>query len=71
MMTATSMAATIDLDDPADIEAFFDGVVLSQMKSNGSPSGTVAITRNGKLIFAKGYGYQDIEQQIPVDPFTT
>jgi len=68
---AINASAAPSLDDPAAIETFIDGVVLPAMKANSSPSGTVAIVRNGELIFAKGYGYQDVEKQIPVDPFTT
>jgi CubicO group peptidase (beta-lactamase class C family) len=66
-----ALAAATDLDDPARLEAFVDGVVQPLMKNNNSPSGTVAIMHNGTMIFAKGYGFQDIEKQIPVDPFTT
>ncbi|MEQ8514223.1 MAG: serine hydrolase domain-containing protein, partial [Chromatocurvus sp.] len=33
---------------------------------NNSPSGTVAIAHRGEVIFAKGYGYQDVEEGIPV-----
>ena len=66
LLTSNLMAATSSLDDPAVVEAFVDGLVKPLMKNNNSPSGTVAIARNGELIFAKGYGFQDVEQQIPV-----
>jgi len=68
---AGSVTAAPSLDDRAALEAFVDGVVLSAMKANSSPSGTVAIVHKGELVLAKGYGYQDVEKQIPVDPFTT
>ncbi len=68
---ASGVAAAPSLDDRAALEAFVDGVVLSAMKANSSPSGTVAIVHKGELVLAKGYGYQDVEKQIPVDPFTT
>ena len=71
MMAAHAMAATSSLDDPAMLEVFVDGVVEPLMKNNNSPSGTVAIMRHGELVFAKGYGFQDVEQQVPVDPFRT
>jgi CubicO group peptidase (beta-lactamase class C family) len=41
------------------------------MKNNSSPSGTVAIMRSGELILAKGYGFEDISKQTPVDPYRT
>lgn len=59
------------LDDPVRLEAFVDGVVNQLMKNNSSPSGTVAIMKDGELIFAKGYGFEDIEEQVPVDAYTT
>ncbi len=55
----------------AAIEAFFDGAVGPLMVNNSSPSGVVVLARAGEVIFAKGYGYQDLEQRIPVDPYTT
>ncbi|MGK2925866.1 MAG: serine hydrolase domain-containing protein, partial [Lysobacterales bacterium] len=68
---ATQEMTRVGLDNPALVGAYVDGIVGPLMANNNSPSGTVAITRNGRLIFAKGYGFQDIDQQIPVDPFTT
>jgi CubicO group peptidase (beta-lactamase class C family) len=59
------------LDNPALVGAYVDGIIGPLMANNNSPSGTVAITHKGRLIFAKGYGFQDVDQQIPVDPFKT
>ena len=71
-VSMTAMALEIsDLDNPKITEAFVDGLVLPLMKNHNSPSGTVAITKGGKLIFAKGYGFQDIENNIPVDAAKT
>ena len=66
--TATTAAS---LDDVAALEAYIDGIVKPLMKNENSPSGTIAIVRNGELIFAKGYGFEDIEEQTPVDPYVT
>ncbi len=71
LVTMSANAAVPDLDDPAALEAFVDGVVKPLMVNNNSPAGTVAIIRDSQLIFAKGYGFQDIEKQIPVDAYTT
>lgn len=64
-------SAPSELDNTEALEAFIDGVVEPLMKNNNSPSGTVAIARDGELIFAKGYGFKDIDAQEPVDPETT
>lgn len=60
-----------DLDNPKITEAFVDGLVVPLMKNHNSPSGTVAIVKGGEVVFAKGYGYQDVENHILVDPATT
>ena len=71
ILVTSAKAATADLDDPAVLEAWVDGIVDPLMKNNNSPSGTVAIARSGQILLAKGYGYQNIEKRIPVDPATT
>lgn len=69
-LLAGSAIAT-GLDDRAAVEKFVDGVVMPLMQINDSPSGTVAILVDGELIFTKGYGFADIENQVPVDPEKT
>lgn len=68
---AAAAAAPPALDDQAALNAFVDGLVRPLMKDHNSPSGVVAITRDGELILAKGYGYKDVEAQVPVDPART
>src|SRR5690606_24965938 len=70
-LAATGGAEPPSLDDRAALAAFVDGLVWPLMKANSSPSGTVAISWRGELIFAKGYGFQDIENRVPVDPART
>ena len=55
------------LMNPAVVEAFFNGIINTHMKSNNSPSGTIALVHNDRIIFQKGYGYQNIEEQIPTE----
>lgn len=65
------LAGAADLDDPAALEALVDGIVRPLMRNHSSPSGTVAIAHDGRVLLAKGYGHQDIEGRIPVDPART
>ncbi len=67
----TVVASEAGLDNPQVVEAFVDGVVMPLMKNYDSPNGAVAIVKDGELIFARGYGYQDIEKNIPVNPSET
>jgi CubicO group peptidase (beta-lactamase class C family) len=67
----TAAASAESLDDPVVLETYIDGVVRPLMKTNNSPSGTVAIAKDGELIFAKGYGFENVADRTPVDPYTT
>lgn len=64
-------ADTPDVTNSAVVEAFVDGAVKPLMESEHSPSGVVAVMKDGKMVFAKGYGHVDIENDIPLDPKTS
>jgi CubicO group peptidase (beta-lactamase class C family) len=32
---------------------------------------TIAVVKDGQLYFSKGYGWQDVDKRIPVDPEKT
>ena len=57
--------------DANDLEAFFDGALLVQLESKHIAGAVVAVVAGDKLVFAKGYGYADVETHKPVDPQTT
>ena len=57
--------------DPAELEAFLDGLLAQQMAENHIAGAAVAVVKDGQLFFAKGYGYADVENNIPVDAETT
>jgi CubicO group peptidase (beta-lactamase class C family) len=52
--------------DPAELEAFIDGLMAAHMASRKIPAATIAVVKDGKLFFAKGYGFADCEKRIPV-----
>jgi CubicO group peptidase (beta-lactamase class C family) len=54
------------INNPNIVEAFFDGIISTHMKENKSPSGTISLVYRDRIIFSKGYGYQDIEKNILV-----
>ncbi|MGH8236058.1 MAG: serine hydrolase domain-containing protein, partial [Steroidobacteraceae bacterium] len=60
-----------DLTKREDLEAFIDGVMATQLRSQHVAGATIAIVRDGQLFFAKGYGYEDVERKVPVDPEKT
>ncbi|MEE8245064.1 MAG: serine hydrolase domain-containing protein [Pseudomonadales bacterium] len=54
--------------DPIDLEAYVDGIVLGRIKAMDVVGVTVSIVHRGEMIFAKGYGYDDLEEEREVDP---
>ena len=50
----------------ADVEAFLDGLVPLQIKQADIAGATSSVVKDGKLLFAKGYGYADVEKKMPV-----
>jgi CubicO group peptidase (beta-lactamase class C family) len=57
--------------DPAELEAFLDKELGKEMKKHHIAGAAVSVVKDGKLFFAKGYGYADLENKIPVDPERT
>jgi hypothetical protein len=57
--------------DPADVGPFVDAFILAQMEKNQIPNAAVAVVSNGEVIYLNGYGFADIDRQIPVDPNQT
>ena len=46
-----------------------DEAIIQIMEHHGVPGAALTITRNGKLVLAKGYGWQR-EHRVPVKPDT-
>jgi CubicO group peptidase (beta-lactamase class C family) len=57
--------------DPQEMEAFVDDFVTAQLEEHHIPGITVSVVKDGELFFAKGYGYADLDGQVPVDPERT
>jgi CubicO group peptidase (beta-lactamase class C family) len=46
----------------------FDQTITDFMRKLSIPGGAVAVMRDGKLIYARGFGYADVENKTPVQP---
>ncbi|HBM75613.1 MAG TPA: hypothetical protein DD429_08680, partial [Clostridiaceae bacterium] len=53
------------------LEKFSDDFFLKKMSKHHVPGAAIAIVKDGEIVFARGYGYADIENKIPVDPKNT
>jgi CubicO group peptidase (beta-lactamase class C family) len=46
----------------------YDQVIPDLMRKYAIPGGAVAVVRDGRLIYARGFGYADVESGAPVQP---
>lgn len=46
----------------------FDQLMSNLMTKYQIPGGSIAVTQNGRLVLARGYGYADQENQVAVQP---
>ncbi len=46
----------------------FDQLMTSFVKENRVPGASLAVTRGGKLVYARGFGHADVEKNEPVQP---
>jgi CubicO group peptidase (beta-lactamase class C family) len=49
-----------------DLSAFLDGFMPQQLEQADIAGAVVAVVKDGKLLFAHGYGYSDYEKKVPV-----
>jgi CubicO group peptidase (beta-lactamase class C family) len=50
----------------ADVETFLDGIVPLQLDREDVAGAIVAVVKDGKQLFTKGYGYADMKNKKPV-----
>ncbi len=49
-----------------DLEAFFDGFLPIQLQRDDIAGAVVVVVKDGKVLFAKGYGFSDVKTRKPV-----
>ena len=67
----TPPPATRGVSDKAELQAFLDGMLPALMRDKHVAGATIAVVKDGQLYFSKGYGWQDVDKRIPVDPEKT
>lgn len=65
-----SQACTVDTETQEDIAAA-EEVVQSYYEEHNIPGMSVSVYREGDIIWSQGFGYMDVENEVPVDPRTT
>lgn len=57
--------------DTRDLQAFLDPIFAEEMEKEHLPGAVFVLVKDGKILFAKGYGVADVEKQTPVTPDKT
>ena len=52
------------------VAAKVDEYIKAEMQKQRIPGVSLAVMRNGEVVLAKGYGYANVEHQVPVKPET-
>src|SRR5262245_17297528 len=50
-----------------ELQAFVDGFAAGQVEAYRVAGLTVAVVKDGRLFFTKGYGWADVDRRVPVD----
>lgn len=46
----------------------FDELMRSLLAEHGVPGAALAVSRGGRVVYARGFGYADVDAQTPVEP---
>ena len=65
--STTPSTKLLNLEDRQELAAFVDDYFQTQLAQTNIPGAAISIVKDGEILFAKGYGYADLEQKIPVD----
>ncbi|HBB34213.1 MAG TPA: serine hydrolase [Cyanobacteria bacterium UBA8803] len=57
----------LGLNDPQELKAFVDNFFNKEMSKTHVPGAVISVVKDGKLFFAKGYGYANLEKKILVE----
>ncbi|SFK21325.1 serine hydrolase domain-containing protein [Rhodanobacter glycinis] len=55
----------------ADLSNFFDGLVPFALRRGDVAGGVISVVKDGKVLFAKGYGYNNLKQRTVPSPADT
>ena len=70
LIIAASSALAQQVDEIRNRIPQIEKMVAEEMQKAAIPGAAVAIAKDGKLIYAKGFGYADLENKVPFTPRT-
>ncbi len=68
--TLFSVKAERDIDS-VRVNDFMEGLIASKLMDNNIAGATACIVKEGEVLLLRGYGYSDLEEQLPVNPNET
>jgi len=57
--------------DPAEVKAFLDQLIAPQLEKHHIPGAVVVVVKDGRVLYAGGYGMANFERQLPFVPDET
>lgn len=74
LLPATAAAqepARSAIDDTVALGAYLDGAMNQFVDELNVPAAVVAVVKDGRVLYAHGYGFSDVARKKPVDPATS
>lgn len=68
---ASAAPATAPALTASDLATFFGGMLPYMLQRGDIAGGVVVVVKDGRVLFAQGYGYADLATRAPVSPATT
>ena len=66
----TLSCITAFAQDYDDVIASSEALIRTQMTENPVPGFAIAVMVDGEVVWSDGYGYADLEQQVPMTPYS-
>jgi D-alanyl-D-alanine carboxypeptidase len=68
-LIALALTAALHAQElPADMRASIDKAATDILAKTGAPSASVAVVRDGKIVYAHAYGVANLETKLPASP---
>ena len=70
-LAAAPKAGVAALTDTAALGAFLDGTFAPYLDELHIAGAVVSVVKDGRVLYARGYGYSNVDKKTPVDPATS
>ncbi|MDF2546308.1 MAG: penicillin-binding protein beta-lactamase class [Anaerosolibacter sp.] len=71
VVTLTTTIASAKNIQTGELEVFLDNMLGTKLQKYHIPNATVSVVKKGEIVYKKGFGFADIEENIPVDADTS